>query len=99
HRPTPPDRSEAERAQFAAGARTFPDFVETAGELAAAGAGAMPGLAVETMAERTEVVAAGVAGDERGRPAAVHRILDLAHREHAGQALGQAQQRGLGALH
>src|SRR5690606_13584015 len=71
-------RSDPQRAQFTAGAGTLPDLVETAGQLARAGAGMMLRLTIETMAQGAEVVAAGIAGDQgRGR-AAVDRVVDLA---------------------
>src|SRR5690606_38314267 len=77
--------SDAQCAQLAAGPGAFPGLVETAGELPGARTCVMFGLAIETMAERTEVIAAGVAGDQGRGPVAVHRILDLAQDDHAGQ--------------
>src|SRR5690606_13363636 len=78
--------SEPQRTQFAARPGPFPYLAEGLGDLPRAGARAAFGFAVEAMAERPEVVAAGVAGDEGGGIGAVDRILDLAQREHAGQS-------------
>ncbi|WP_244858520.1 MULTISPECIES: hypothetical protein [Lysobacteraceae] len=78
--------------------RAFQDRHERHAQLAGATGCVQVRFAIEAVAQRAEVAAAGIVGQVRRGVGAVDRIVDFAEQEDAGQALRERQQRGVRAL-